>query len=244
MRRIPLVRVSGRHFPAVTLSMVVLLVLGFFLQTRVGATGSQPFGFDRLSTLFAISDRAVLNGHYARLITANLFHVNAGHLLSNIAGLLVFSSILEMLLGRSRVAIVILVSAIGGAAGSLLFHMVDWMVGSSTILFGVYGGLGVLILTFRKELGRHLISAAIGWCITVGLSSTLGYISLEHVDQGAHIGGFAAGGLSTLWMVRGHSLAELAGPPGTRGKIFLFALIAVLLLGLVREVAPLLALPA
>lgn len=239
MRHIPLFDVSAMRFPAVTLLMIVLLVLGFFLQIRVGATASHTFGFDRLSSLFAISDRAIQTGHIARLITASLFHVNVGHLLSNAAGLLVFAGILEMLLGRSRVAIVIILSAAGGAAGSWLFHMVDWMVGSSTILFGVYGGLGVVILTYRRELGRRLVPAAIGWCVTVVLSSTLGYVSLEHVDHGAHIGGFAAGALATFWMVRGRSPAELTGPHGPKGTAVLLALIAALLIGLVTEVAPL-----
>jgi rhomboid protease GluP len=179
-----------------------------------------------------------------RLITANFFHLNAGHLLSNIFGLLFFSTLLEIMLGKPRVMMVILLSALGGTIGSLLFHMVDWMVGSSTILFGVFGGLGVLILNYRRELGRHFITASISWCVSLIPLTTLGYLSLEKVDQGAHIGGLIAGILSTSMIVYPYPTTELNKPLSLKGKVILFTLLTIFGLSLIKELIPLLSLLA
>jgi rhomboid protease GluP len=233
----------SRFIPLLTLSLALLLVLCFLLQQRLGATDVHPHGNTRISTLFAVSGDAIRRGHWLRLFTANLFHMNVGHLLSNLFGLMFFSSVLEIALGKSRAAIIILLSALGGTVGSLLVHMVDWMVGSSTILFGVFGGLGVLMVKYRAELHRFFVAALIGWCVVLTLLSTLGYLSLEIVDQGAHVGGIVAGGLVTLAMIYPCSLRDLDKPIGLKTKSFLALLLAIFALSFIREVfmfAPLL----
>lgn len=230
----------SRYFPVATLLMTLLLILCFVFQSWVGATDN----IERLGSLFGVSSTSVQNGHIQRLITANFFHVNRGHLLSNLAGLLCFSSLLEIYLGRSRAAIVILLSAIGGTVGSLLFHVVDWMVGSSTILFGVFGGLGVLILKYRKELRQLFFTAGISWCITLVFMATLGYLSLEHVDQGAHVGGFIVGVLSTWLMASPYPATGENKPLSSEGRVLLIALLVIFGVSLLLEVVPLLPLLA
>jgi rhomboid protease GluP len=231
------INILSRYIPIVTLSMISLLILCFFFQSKLAATDNN---FAALASFFSISRDSAQNGHLARLITANFFHLNLGHLLSNIFGLLFFSSLLEILLGKPRVTIVILLSALGGTIGSLFFHMVDWMVGSSTILFGVFGGLGVLIFKFRRELHRYFITALISWCISLIPLTTLGYLSMEKVDQGAHVGGLVAGILSTLIIVYPYSITELNKPLSLKGKILLVVLLVVFALSLIKEVVPLL----
>jgi rhomboid protease GluP len=237
MKNFARINTVSRYIPVVTLSMILLISLCFIIQSRLKAT---DINFSALAALFSISRESARNGHLARLITANFFHLNLGHLLSNIFGLACFSSLLEILLGKPRVIIVILVSALGGTIGSLSIHMVDWMVGSSTILFGVFGGLGVLIFKYRRELGRHFSTALISWCISLIPLTTLGYLSMQGVDQGAHLGGFVAGILSTWIIVQPYSFAELNKPLSLVGKVFLVALLALLVLSLVIEVVPLL----
>ncbi len=241
MRYVARINILSRYIPVVTLSLIALIILCFFFQFTLGATDKN---LAVLGSLFSISREAALNGHLARLITANFFHLNLGHLISNILGLLFFSSLLEILLGKLRITIVMLLSALGGTIGSLLIHIVDWMVGSSTILFGVFGGLGVLILLYRRELHRHFITALISWCICLIPLTTLGYLSMEKVDQGAHLGGFVAGILSTLIIVYPFSFAELNKPLSWQGKVFLAVLLAIFVLCLINEVVPLLPLLA
>jgi len=236
MKNFSRINVLGKYIPVVTLSMIFVLVLCFSLQSKLDAT---DHNFAALASYFSISRESAQNGHFARLITANFFHINPGHLSSNIFGLLFFSSLLEIFLGKSRVTIVILLSALGGATGSLLFQMVDWMVGSSTILFGVFGGLGVLILNYRRELHQYYITALISWCISIIPLTTLGYLSMEKVDQGAHVGGLFAGILSTLIIVYPYSITELKKPLNSKGKVFLDLLLSAFGLCLIKEVFPL-----
>ena len=121
MRDFARINVLSRYIPVVTLSMVSLIILCFFFQSKVEATDNN---FAALASFFSASRESAQNGHLARLITANFFHLNLGHLLSNIFGLLFFSSLMEILLGKPRVTIVILLSALGGTIGSLLFDFV------------------------------------------------------------------------------------------------------------------------
>lgn len=237
MRNPARIHVLSRYIPVVTLTMIGLIILSFLFQTTLGATDKN---FARLASFFSVSRESIHNGHFARLITANFFHLNLGHLISNIFGLLFFSGLLEILLGKLRVTIVMLLSALGGTTGSLLIHIVDWMVGSSTILFGVFGGLGVLILKYRRELHRHFITALISWCISLISLTTLGYLSMENVDQGAHVGGFVVGVLSTLIMAYPCSIAGRNKPLGLKGNVFLIVLLTFFGLGFLKEVVPLL----
>lgn len=244
MRSFARIKTLSRYIPVATLSLISLLVLCFFSQSELGTTDSHTYSLAKLASLFGVSGEAVRNGHLPRLITANLFHVNLGHLLSNLVGLLSFSSFLEIIVGKSRATIIILLSALVGTIGSLLFHMVDWMVGSSTILFGVFGGLGVLLLKYRRELHQLFIPAVISWCISLILLSTLGYASLTRVDQGAHVGGIVAGILSTMIIVYPYSMTEVNKPLSWKGKVFLIVLLTVFGLSFIKEVVPLLPLLA
>lgn len=235
MRNFPSIRNISRYLPFVTLALTALLLLCFSLQTRLGATD----GSARLSALFSISSDAARNGHILRLMTANLFHVNSGHLQSNIFGLVFFSSVLEIVTGKTRAIIVILLSAIGGTLGSLFFHIVDWMVGASTILFGVFGGLGVVLLKYRNELKGQFLPFFIAWWITLIPMCTLGYLSLRYVDQGAHIGGFLAGILATWVMLRPYSTTRIHPTQGVKARVLMVVLLAVFVLSCIKEIVPL-----
>jgi rhomboid protease GluP len=226
-----------RFIPIVNLSLILLLVLCFILETKTGA----PDNFDKLSSLFGISNQTIKDGHILRLFTANLFHVNSGHLFSNITGLIFFSSLLEIIIGRSRFAIVVLLSSLGGTTGSLIFNMVEWMVGSSTILFGTFGGLGALLIKYRKETSRFFIPAMISWFVCLVLLSTLGYLSLDVVDQGAHTGGIITGFITT-WMIFQSDSLTVIEPVKLKTRIFLAVLLIVFGLSVFKEVIPLVSL--
>lgn len=233
MKKFVRIQTIFRFIPIVNLSLISLLILCFLLEIRVGAADN----FDKLPSLFGISYKTILDGHILRLFTANLFHVNLGHLISNLAGLIFFASILEIIIGRSRFVIVVLLSALGGTIGSMMFNLVEWMVGASTILFGTFGGLGALLLKYRKEMNRFYIPTLIGWCVCLLLLTTLGYLSLDVVDQGAHIGGIAAGIITTWIIVKSDSIKEIK-PLRLRTLIFMVALLIAFGLSVGKEVIP------
>lgn len=224
------------YIPVVNISLITILILCFILENKLGAAGD----FNRLESYFGVSTGALANGHFLRLFTANLFHVNAGHLMSNISGLIFFSSLLEITVGRSRFLMIVLLSSLGGTLGSLLFQMVQWMVGSSTILFGTFGGLGVLLVKYRKEAAARFVPAIITWIVCLVLLATLGYLSLDVVDQGAHIGGITAGIVTTWVLVAPGSVKEIKKPLSNGAWILQVLLLIVFALAVFIEIVPLL----
>jgi membrane associated rhomboid family serine protease len=221
-----------RRIPFLTFFLLMWLVLCFIFEWSIKA-----FVYpDRIGSFFGISRSIALNGYFLRFVTASFFHMNLGHFISNIFGLIIFLSVLEYAIGAYRALIVVLVSALGGTIGSVVFEWVQFMVGASTILFGVYGALGILIFRYRQELGKYFALIALIWLINLVGSVLAGYISLKIVDQGAHIGGFIAGALVTLCITHGRSLKELQNPISLRMKISLITLVAIFGISFFKEV--------
>lgn len=138
-----------------------------------------------LFSSFGISRSIALNGHFLRFATAAFFHVNFGHFISNFIGLIIFLTILEYAAGPYRALIIVLISALGGTVGSIVYEWVNVMVGASTILFGVFGAIGMLILRYQHELGKYSMLITIIWLIDVITSAMAGYMEfLTFLDGG------------------------------------------------------------
>lgn len=220
------------RIPFLTVGLTVWLAVCFWFEWAIMALPNQA----RMLAFFGISKSTFFRGHFLRLATAGFFHMNIGHLVSNVIGLLFFLAVLECAVGSNRALVIVLVGELGGTLFSLLIGWVSSMVGSSTILFGVYGALGALVLKYRKPLGRYFALAAIIWTINLIVIIAGGYISLGTVDQGAHIGGFVAGVISALCIAHGRSLDELRSPAGLRLKIVTLAFVAVFIFCFLKEV--------
>lgn len=221
-----------RHIPFLTIFLLIWLTICFIFEWAIKA-----FVYpERIWSFLSISRSIALNGHFLRFATASFFHVNLGHFISNIFGLIIFLPILEYVIGSYRVLFVVLISALGGTIGSIVFEWVQVMVGASTILFGVYGALGILIFRYRQELGKYFTLITTIWLINLVGSVLAGYISLKIVDQGAHIGGFIAGALVTIYVTHGRCLKELQNPISLRMKISLITLVAIFGISFFKEV--------
>ena len=221
-----------KRIPFLTIFIIFYLIGCFYIEYAVGAINN----FTLLISYFGLSRSSIIEGHFLRLVTSGFFHVNIGHLISNIIGLLIFMGILEVIVGKYYTMLVIFASALGGALGSIIIEMVQFTVGSSTILFGVYGALGVLLLRYRLNLNRYFYVLAALWIFELVVISVSGYISLKVVDQGAHIGGFIAGVLTMLCVTRDHTIYDLRGPVSLTIKIVLIAMSALFIIGFIKEV--------
>jgi rhomboid protease GluP len=203
-----------RRIPVITIMLIGVLVFCFAMETPNRILMSP----DTILYKHGVSRAALFNGHILRLLTANLFHMNRGHLISNIIGLIFFSSLIEIILGKPKILVLIIASAMGGTIGSITIDMVRYMVGASTILFGVFGGLGVLIYKYRKLLNRYYLAISIAWVIELIILCTAGYISLKIVDQGAHLGGFIAGIAATCLLTNKKTFSELWETKGKKAE--------------------------
>jgi membrane associated rhomboid family serine protease len=184
-------RAAGRRWGAVTLSLIAANV-AMFVLTAVSAAlaGASPLDNYLSPIFFRLAQVPLLVdlGDWWRLLTAAFLHIGPVHLLLNMLALLVFGSELERRLGRWRFLALYLLSALGGAVAIQLFgNPVGSVGGASTAIYGLLGGLGVLMLYRRQDMRGLLTLLAINVFISF----------LPGISLLGHLGGLVVGALIT-----------------------------------------------
>jgi len=195
-RRTGGLQAAGRRWGAVTLTLIAANVAMFGVSAISAATvGNSPLDnydspvFDQLSQW---PYGVYLFGEWWRVFTAAFLHIGPVHLVMNMLGLLIFGSELERQLGRLRFLALYLLSALGGAAAIQLFGDPRVPVaGASTAIYGLLGGLAVLMLHNRQDLRGLLTLLAINVFISF----------LPGVSLLGHLGGLVAGALTAAILV-------------------------------------------
>ncbi len=195
-RRTGGLQAAGRRWGAVTLTLIAANV-AMFLISAVSAVsrGNSPLEnydspvFDQLSQWpYGVN----LFGEWWRVFSAAFLHIGPVHLAVNMLGLLIFGSELERQLGRVRFLALYLLSALGGAVAIQLFGDPRVPVaGASTAIYGLLGGLAVLMIANRQDLRGLLTLLAINVVISF----------LPGVSLLGHLGGLVAGLLTAAILV-------------------------------------------
>jgi Uncharacterized membrane protein (homolog of Drosophila rhomboid) len=134
----------------------------------------------------------VRNHEYWRILTGAAVHGGLLHVVMNCYAFLMFGRIVEMLSNRAHLAIVFLLSCVGGGLLSLYFLPDVPSVGASG---GIVGLLGyVTVYAFRR---RRFISAEFrkSLLINIGFLFVFGLILFNVVDNYGHLGGLITGGV-------------------------------------------------
>ncbi|NML52413.1 rhomboid family intramembrane serine protease [Streptomyces sp. R302] len=135
----------------------------------------------------------VADGEWYRLLTSTVLHQEPWHILFNLLGLWVIGGIVEPELGRSRYALLCLLS---GLSGSVLAYVVaapnQPSLGASGIVYGLIGAWAVLARRRRHDMAPVLLFVA----LSLAMTFTRPGISWE-----AHVGGLVAGALVTYVLV-------------------------------------------
>jgi membrane associated rhomboid family serine protease len=203
VRQTPLLARAGRRYGVVTVGLILLNV-AVFVATAVsaGLAGASPLDntFSPLFARFAQIPVLVQLGEDWRLVTAAFLHIGPLHLVLNMLALLVFGSELERQLGRWRYLAVYLVSLLGGAVAIQLFGEPGRPVaGASAAIYGLLGGLAVVMLSRREDLRGLLTLLAINVFVSF----------LPGVSLLGHLGGLVAGFVATGVVVLARRRTEL-----------------------------------
>ena len=138
------------------------------------------------------------NHEYWRILTGATTHGGLAHVLMNCYAFYSFGRIFEMLANRAHLAIVFLLSAIGGGILSLIFVPNGISVGASGGIVGLIGYLAVY--AFRRS---QFISPAFrkNLLINIGFILIFGLVLYQFIDNFGHIGGLITGGLYGLLQI-------------------------------------------
>lgn len=127
----------------------------------------------------------VAEGEWWRLITAGFLHAGLMHLLFNCLALYTLGTPFEALYGRTRYAILLLISLVAGSYASTTFNAENQVsVGASGAIFGLFGAL----LVVGRRLGADTRST-----LTLLAINTAIAIAIPNIDWRAHLGGLAGG---------------------------------------------------
>lgn len=176
-----------------------------------------------------------------RLITCIWLHGGLIHLVANMLSLLVIGIKLEQEFGFLKMGIIYLLSGLGGSLLSSLFIQDRVSVGASGALFGLLGAMLSELIT-NWSLYESKCGALITLVFVVVVNLAVGI--LPHVDNFAHIGGFAVGFLAGFVLLmqcqRSYVKTTSMLPGYTQGKpkykcyqcVFLVVALIILIAGM------------
>lgn len=175
-----------------------------------------------LEKMGALDVSKVVDQHQGwRLISCIWLHGGVFHLLANMLSLLVIGIRLEQEFGFVRIGLLYLISGFGGSLLSSLFIQSNISVGASGALFGLLGAMLSELIT-NWTIYANKIAALLTLVVIIVINLAVGI--LPHVDNFAHLGGFASGFLlGFVFLIRPQYgwVSQRYTPPGyatTRAK--------------------------
>ncbi len=197
------VQKTGR--PYVTLSLLVLNILGFILQGFPITTVSNG---NKFTNDYATFNYYIAHAHeYYRLLTGAFLHIAIWHIVVNMLVLLMVGPPLEAMLGRLRFSALYLLSAIGGGVlPYLLLGEDSATIGASGAIFGLFSAYWVLAKRVDADTSGITGIIVLNLIISVTFPGVSLYGHLGGLITGALVGGvfaFSSGRLGARrWQIQ------------------------------------------
>jgi membrane associated rhomboid family serine protease len=127
---------------------------------------------------------------YWRILTGAAVHGGFIHVLMNCYAFLMFGRLCELLSNRAHLAVVFLLSCIGGGLLSLYFLPEVTAVGASGGIVGLLGYVTVYAFRRRQFVSREFRKSLL---INIGFLFLFGLVLFNVVDNYGHLGGLVTG---------------------------------------------------
>ncbi len=156
-------------------------------------------GLDRSISIAGFDKPEFIRHHeYWRIITGAALHGSLLHVGMNGYALYSFGKLFEILTNRAHLAIVFLLSAVGGGLLSLIFLPNGISVGASGGIVGLIGYLAVYAFRRKKFISREFRNSLL---INIGFILIVGIAILQNIDNFGHIGGLMTGAIYGFFQI-------------------------------------------
>ena len=175
---------------------LTLFVVGLNLAIYFLIAFGQGFGWqDVLQRHLALNTATLARGELWRLVTYAFVQVRLSHLLSNLVLLFVLGWFVEGVLEPSKFALVLLITAVSGAAVEILIRTDRRfvLIGSSAMVFGLIGTLLSFYILGRVPLSNKGHSWRLVVLFGLLLFSLVGDWLITHRPNLPHVGGLLVG---------------------------------------------------
>lgn len=231
-------------FPLYSAILIACLIAVSLCQFYVDGQDAVLFGGE-VSTLLAGFVKPFFSyGQYWRILTGAALHGGLIHLAFNCYALFILGRLVETLSNRAHLAVVFLLSAIGGGILSLIFLPEGVSVGASGGIVGFLGYLTVYGFKRRKLLSNAFLKNML---FNIAFIGFIGIFVLSNVDNFGHLGGLLAGAIYGFFQIsddvyedprRTVKSTELAGAAAL-GIFILVSIFSILiLLGIIQIQIP------
>jgi membrane associated rhomboid family serine protease len=193
----------GSAPPPVPLPVYTTVLIASIIAVATVQIGT---GLDASIVAAAFDKPVFLHQHeYWRILTGATLHGSVLHAAMNCYAFYSFGRIFEILSNRAHLAIVFLLSAIGGGVLSLIFGPDGISVGASGGIVGLVSYLA--IYAFRR---RQFISAEFrkSLLVNIGFILVFGLVLFRQIDNFGHIGGLITGAVYGLLQIPSDEYAD------------------------------------
>lgn len=178
---------------AIVVPVLIALNVAVFVWTAVQAGSVSNNADSDLFDAWALAPFLVADGDWWRLVTSGFLHIGPIHLLFNMWALWVLGRDLEKVLGRGRFTALYAVSLLGGAASVMLFsNPATATAGASGAVFGLMGGLAIVLRRLNAPVGQVIGLIAVNLVISV---------VVPNISIAGHLGGLVVGAAATAALV-------------------------------------------
>lgn len=178
--------------------LVACLILVFASQVAIDSTASILVGGARSPMIAGFHKEFFIGGEYWRALTGAALHGGLIHLFFNCYALYALGRLIELLSNRAHLAIVFLLSAIGGSLMSYAVNPVGISVGASGGVIGFLGYLTVYGFYRRKVMSSSLFKNML---FNVVFIAFVGVYVIDKVDNFAHLGGLIVGAVYGIFQI-------------------------------------------
>jgi membrane associated rhomboid family serine protease len=221
--------------------LVGCLVIVTLFQLKIEGFGDwTDFGAESVK-IAGLVKPLVWQGEWWRLLTYAALHgIFPLHLYFNAQALYGFGSLIEYLSNRAHLAIVFLLSIIGGGLLSLFFMPEVQSIGASGGIMGLIGYMAIYGYRRKRQLPPDFLRSML---VNIGFIAAFGIIAYQIVDNFGHLGGLLTGAVYGFLQIprdlnknprKARALTEAFGLLSLGIFVFVSILTILLLLGYVK----------